>query len=210
MLYTIRVPSPTFADTTRWLWLIVLLLAGGCATRPPAVAPEAESAWLEHRAALEALRDWQVQGRVALRTETEGWSASFDWQQRGANYRIRLRGPFGQGAVELHGGRHGVWLKRADQPAVFAQNPEVLLHQQTGWQLPVKGLAAWLRGLPVADGDPAVQWDEQGRLLHIGQNGWLIDYQRYLEKGGLALPKKLRLKRDSIQVRFVVDDWQIP
>jgi len=76
----------------RWLWLAVLLLASGCATRPPAVAPEAESAWLEHRAALEALRDWQVQGRVALRTETEGWSASFDWQQRGDNYRIRLRG----------------------------------------------------------------------------------------------------------------------
>jgi len=194
----------------RWLWLAVLLLASGCATRPPAVAPEAESAWLEHRAALEALRDWQVQGRVALRTETEGWSASFDWQQRGDNYRIRLRGPFGQGAVELHGGQHGVWLKRADQPAVFAQNPDVLLHQQTGWHLPVKGLAAWLRGLPVADGDPVIQWDEQGRLLHIGQNGWLIDYQRYLEKGGLSLPKKLRLQRDSIQVRFVVDDWQIP
>jgi len=64
--------------------------------------------------------------------------------------------------------------------------------------------------LPVADGDPVIQWDEQGRLLHIGQNGWLIDYQRYLEKGGLSLPKKLRLQRDSIQVRFVVDDWQIP
>ena len=128
----------------------------------------------------------------------------------GNDYRIRLRGPFGQGAVELHGGQHGVWLKRADQPAIFAQNPEVLLQQQTGWQLPVTGLSAWLRGLPVGDSDPVVQWDAQGRLLHIGQNGWLIDYQRYLEKGDLSLPKKLRLKRESIQVRFVVDDWQIP
>jgi len=141
---------------------------------------------------------------------TEGWSASFDWRQRGGNYRIRLRGPFGQGAVELQGGQHGVWLKRADQSAVFAQNPEVLLQQQTGWQLPVSGLIAWLRGLPVSGGDPVIQWDTQGRLLHIGQNGWLIDYQSYLEKGDLSLPKKLRLKRDSVQVRFVVDDWQIP
>jgi len=57
----------------RWLWLAVLVLAGGCATHPPAGTPEAEPAWLEHRAALEALRDWQVQGRVALRTETEGY-----------------------------------------------------------------------------------------------------------------------------------------
>jgi len=200
----------TFADGTRWLWLLIPVLAVGCATRPPVAAPEAEPAWLEHRAALEALRDWQVQGRVALSTDNEGWNASFDWQQRGKNYRIRLRGPFGQGAVELHGGQHGVWLKRADQPAVFAHNPDVLLQQQTGWQLPVTGLSAWLRGLPVADGDPVIRWDAQGRLLHIGQSGWSIDYQRYLEKGGLSLPKKLRLKRDSIQVRFVVDSWQIP
>lgn len=199
----------TLAGTTRWLLLGVLVLAG-CATHPTVTAPEAEPAWLEHRAALEALRDWQIQGRVALRTDTEGWSANFDWRQRGSSYRIRLRGPFGQGAVELQGGQHGVWLKRADQPAVFAQNPEVLLQQETGWQLPVSGLTAWLRGLPVADGNPDIQWDTQGRLLHIGQNGWLIDYQRYLEKDGLSLPKKLRLERDSVQVRFVVDNWQIP
>jgi len=200
----------TLSGPTRWLWLGLLVVASGCATHPPVTAPEAETAWLEHRAALEALRDWQVQGRVALRTETEGWNASFDWRQRGSRYRIRLRGPFGQGAVELQGGEHGVWLKRADQPAVFAQNPEVLLQQQTGWQLPVSGLTAWLRGLPVVDGDPDIQWDTQGRLLHIGQNGWRIDYQRYLEKDGLQLPKKLRLKRDSVQVGFVVDSWQIP
>jgi len=210
VFYKTYASSLTFADTTRWLSLLILVLAGGCATRPPVLAPEAEPAWLEHRAALEALRDWQVQGRVALRTEDEGWSASFDWQQRGENYRIRLRGPFGQGAVELRGGQHGVWLKRADQPPVFALNPEALLQQQTGWQLPVTGLVAWLRGLPVSDGDPVIQWDTEGRLLHIGQNGWSINYQVYLEKGDLSLPKKLRLTRDSIQVRLVVDDWQIP
>lgn len=210
MFYKTRASSLTFADTTRWLLLLVLVLEGGCATRPTALAPEAEPAWLEHRAALEGLHDWQVQGRVALRTEDEGWSASFDWQQRGENYRIRLRGPFGQGAVELRGGQHGVWLKRADQPPVFALNPEALLQQQTGWQLPVTGLVAWLRGLPGSDGDPVIQWDTQGRLLHIGQNGWLIDYQRYLEKGDLSLPEKLRLTRDSIQVRLIVDDWRIP
>ena len=189
---------------------MLLLVAAGCATRPQIPVPEAESAWLEHRDALEALRDWQVKGRVALRTEDEGWSAGFDWRQRGENYRIRLRGPFGRGAVELNGDRHGVWLKRADQPAVFAVNPEALLQQQTGWRLPVTGLGAWLRGLPVNGSEPVVQLDAQGRLLHIGQNGWLIDYQRYMDSNGLPLPKKLRLSRDSVQVRFVLDDWQIP
>ncbi|MFQ5642150.1 MAG: lipoprotein insertase outer membrane protein LolB [Thiogranum sp.] len=210
MCDSIRASSLTYTDSTRWLLLAMLLMTTACATRPQVPAPEAESAWLEHRATLEALHDWQVRGRVALRTEDEGWSAAFDWQQRGDDYRIRLRGPFGQGAVELRGDRHGVWLKRADQPAVFALNAEALLQQQTGWRLPVTGLAAWLRGLPVGGSDPLVRWDEQGRLLHIAQNGWQIDYQRYTDSNGLPLPQKLRLERDAVQVRFVLDDWQIP
>ncbi len=190
--------------------LLAALLMSACATRPKIPEPAAESVWLDRQATLAALHDWQAKGRVALRTGEEGWSAGFDWQQRGENYRIRLRGPFGRGAVELHGNAQGVWLRRADQPAVFALNPEDLLQQQTGWRLPVTGLAAWLRGLPVRDPAPVLQWDAQGRLLHIGQDGWSIDYQRYMDSAGLSLPKKLRLQRDAIQVRFVIDDWQIP
>ncbi len=195
----------------RWILPIsVLLLIAGCATQPPVSEPVSDAVWLMHRARLAALTDWQVRGRVAVRTEDEGWNAHFDWYQQGPEYRIRLRGPFGQGAVELHGDGRGVWLKRADQDPVFALDPEALLEQQTGWRLPVAGLGAWLRGLPVEgneDGD--YQWDAQGRLLQLTQNGWLIQYGRYREEAGLQLPDKLKLERNSVKVRFVIDSWQV-
>ncbi len=197
-----------FAVITPWLWLAGVLLLHGCATRAPVIAPAPEASWLAHRQTLEALTDWRVQGRVAVRAAAEGWNAHFDWQQQGEDYRIRLRGPFGQGAVEMHGNTLGVWLKRADRPAVFALNPEALLAQETGWRLPVAGLSSWLRGLPVPGGDPNIQWDASGRLVQMQQNGWQIDYSRYLVQGELQLPGKLQLKRDSIQVRFVIDGWQ--
>ena len=142
----------TFAVFTRWVWLAGLLVLSGCATRPPVSPADSEANWLAHQAALETLTHWRVQGRIAVRTDSEGWSANFDWKQQGEDYRIRVRGPFGQGAVELHGNGRGVWLKRADQPPVFALNPEALLEQETGWQLPVEGLSSWLRGLPVPGG----------------------------------------------------------
>ena len=198
-------PEMRFMLWTRWL---VMLLLAGCAARPPLPGPDAEAAWLAHRAALQALSDWQVQGRVAVRAGEEGWNAHFDWQQHGAAYRIRLRGPFGQGAVELHGNTEGVWLKHSDRPEVFARDPETLLERETGWRLPVAGLTAWLRGLPVGELPADYQWDAHGTLVEINQDGWHIDYSRYQQNGALRLPVRMRLERDALQVRFVIDSWQ--
>jgi outer membrane lipoprotein LolB len=198
----------TSAAFTRWLWLAGFLVLSACATRPPVSPADSQANWLARQAVLETLTHWRVQGRIAVRTASEGWSAHFDWKQRGEDYRIRVRGPFGQGAVELHGNGLGVWLKRADQPPVFALNPEALLEQETGWQLPVAGLSSWLRGLPVPGGQTDIAWDAQGRLLQIEQNGWQISYSRYLAQGDLQLPEKLRMQRDSLQVKFIIDGWQ--
>ena len=189
--------------------LVVVATLAACATRPPVSAPATQAAWLAHRASIEALTHWQVQGRVAVRAEDEGWSAHFDWKQTDQDYQIRLRGPFGQGAVELHGNGQGVWLKRADHAPVFAVNPELLLQQETGWRLPVAGLSSWLRGLPVAgDEHNNLQWDEHGRLREVEQNGWQIVYRSYELQGEVQLPEKLQLSRDSLLVKFVIDDWQ--
>jgi outer membrane lipoprotein LolB len=191
--------------------LIAALLAGGCATTPPPAGETApEAFWLSHRASLQTLTDWQVRGRVAVRSAAEGWNADFDWQQRGERYRIRLRGPFGRGAVELHGDPLGVWLKRQDQPPVYSGDVERLLQAETGWRLPVAGLGDWLRGLPV-DAEPAsFEWDRQGRLRTLQQDGWQIAYGRYRAVGERQLPDRLQLLRDQLQVKVVVDAWQIP
>lgn len=198
----------SFAALSRWIWLAGVVVLSGCASRPAVSPMDAEASWLARQAILEKLTEWRVQGRIAVRTASEGWSAHFDWKQQGEDYRIRVRGPFGQGGVEMHGNGQGVWLKRADQPPVFALNPEALLEQETGWQLPVAGLSSWLRGLPVPGGQPDIAWDEQGRLLKIEQNGWQISYSRYLLQSGIQLPEKLRMQHDSLKVKFIIDGWQ--
>jgi outer membrane lipoprotein LolB len=187
-----------------------LLLASGCATRPPAGKAAPESIWLAHRARLETLTDWQAQGRVAIRRGDDGWNASFDWRQRHDSYRLRLRGPFGQGGIELHGDRLGVWMRHQDKPPVFASNVEELLAQEIGWRLPVLGLVDWLRGLPVASQPAMFDWDQEGRLQTLQQDGWQIDYPRYRSVGELQLPDKVQLMRDELQVKLVIDTWLAP
>jgi len=203
-----------FVNSRFYLHLPLLLgslLVGACATtRPPTGGSAAESVWLEHRAKLEALTDWQVQGRVAIRRGDDGWSASFDWRQRQDSYRIRLRGPFGQGGIELRGDNLGVWMRRGNKPPVYAGNVEDLLAQEIGWRLPVLGLADWLRGLPVASQPASFDWDQQGRLQTLQQAGWHIDYPRYRQVGVRQLPDKVKLMRDQLQVKLVIDKWLTP
>jgi outer membrane lipoprotein LolB len=67
-----------------------------------------------------------------------------------------------------------------------------------------------LRGLP-ADEQPAVlDWDQQGRLQTLQQDGWEIAYGRYRDVGERQLPDKLKLSRDQLQVKVIVDAWQVP
>ena len=57
-------------------------------------------------------------------------------------------------------------------------------------------------------GQADIAWDAQGRLLQIDQNGWQINYRRYLAQDDLQLPEKLHMQRDSLRVKFIVDVWQ--
>jgi len=190
-------------------WIIWLLVISGCATQPSITPPADEAVWLAHQARAQALTTWQVRGRVAISREQEGWNASFDWQQREEEFRIRLRGPFGQGAIELHGSPAGVWLKQKDRPPVYARDAEALLAAETGWRLPVAGMSSWLRGLPEMDATATFDWDAEGHLRHLTQSNWEIDYRRYQVVDGMPLPDRLRLSRDALRVKVVIDHWQI-
>ena len=74
----------------------VALLAGGCATTPPQVQTED---WPERRAALQALDDWNLDGRVAVAAGDDGFSGGLNWEQRGEKAEITLRGPMGGAAI---------------------------------------------------------------------------------------------------------------
>lgn len=196
---------------TRWLPLLALLVfLAGCASSPEVIQTGSQADWIAHRNSIAALQHWQVQGRIAVSDDNQGWSANFDWQQHGESFRIRLRGPFGQGAVELLGDEKGVRLLQADKHVVYASSAEDLLHQQTGWRLPVSSLRFWLRGLPVPDVASNFRVDLQGRLIDLQQHDWSIDYSRYQQLENYSLPDRLKLEDGSLRVKFVVDRWQLP
>ena len=195
-------------------WLLVAMftgLLGGCATSPEPISPGNQKDWHKHLAQVSALDAWHVQGRVAVnktnKTNRSGGTAHFDWQQQGDQYHIRLRGPFGQGAVELFGDAQAVRLVRPNQQVITASSAEHLLQQQTGWHLPISSLVYWLRGIPAPPSQTSPLVDEHGRLVHLLQHGWGIAFARYTPFEKLFLPKRLQLKGEGLRVKIIIDEW---
>ena len=176
----------------------------------------------------DVLERWRATARLAARTTTGGgnrsgsggggWSGTLDWRQEHDDFRLRLSGPFGQGALEVAGRPGEVELTTARGERRSARTPEALFLQELGWHLPASSLRHWItaRARP---GVPVEEWalDENGRLASLAQQGWLVDYAY---RGGSredsrtrsrrhGLPDRITLRGEDAVVRIAIRDWHI-
>jgi outer membrane lipoprotein LolB len=186
--------------------MVVLLLAG-CAS-VPAPPPDATD-WPARRLELQALSNWQLQGRIAVATATDGFSGGFDWQQAGARAEIQVRAPLGGTALRLvlDGDRfemmdgHGTVVTGA----VAGQQLEEVL----GAPLPVAELRYWLVGVPAPGAIEREVAGPDGRLVQLAQSGWEVRYDRYQAVGARWLPARLELVTTGARLRVVAGHWRI-
>lgn len=190
----------------RFLPALFLLLAGCAAT--PVAPPVADplQAWAEHQRQLAGVISWQLGGRIAIRTEDEGWQASIDWEQRGQDYAIQLVGPLGQGSLHLQGDGRFVTLSDGEATMVD-EDAEALLYREMGWRVPVSALRYWALGLP-APGAAEPELNPQGQLGRLRQAGWSIEFRDYVRRDELTLPGRLFISNHRAQIRLVVDRWE--
>lgn len=188
------------------LSLLVVLLSA-CAVAPP--IPVVELEYEDRAAELRALPGWSLSGRAAIRTEADSGTVSLDWRQIGERYAVNLRAPWGAGTVRVEGGPGAVMLRTADGIEDFATEPGELLAYYTGYDLPLEALRYWLLGVPDPDAESSYALDEQGLVTELRQFGWRIDYRRYGDFGGLALPATVFMYGDGVEVRVAVREWGI-
>ena len=116
---------------------LFLLLCSGCSTLPSQHRAEAQSIPFSQRhKTVNALSDFTVSGKVGFIRDGKGGSASLDWQQQGTQYLVRLYGPFGSESVTLQGNAQHITLTRANGQRLEAHNPETLVQQALGLNIP--------------------------------------------------------------------------
>jgi outer membrane lipoprotein LolB len=154
---------------------------------------------------------FRLEGRVSVKAGEESFSGGLVWRRDAAMEELLLRTPLGQGVAELRGNPTGMELKNAEGRLYYAADADALVRQALGLELPLRGLAWWVVGLPRPDSTYRAIPDADGHLGELAQDGWLILFSRYESHGGQLLPGKLVARRgDDLEVRLVVDAWELP
>ena len=194
------------------LVLFGLIMLGGCATVPP--APAARPANSESAA-------FALNGRVSVKQPGERHSAGLHWKHQTQTDEILLLNPLGQTVARVYrddghatldeGGRH---YQDADV--------ESLMQQVLGWHLPLEGLHYWVLG-KADPGVPAqIERAGNGQISLLRQDGWEVRYLAYADSqpaeatrcaqaagcaAADALPARLLLIHQDMQVQLLIDEW---
>ncbi len=195
-------------------FLLSVFILSACVTvekhqLPPGSEISKQAAWEVHRANIQSLQSWKLKGRVAGKSDNEGFRAGVQWNQLQHKFVIDLHGPLGRKVAVITGEQGNVQLKTSKGERFEADDPEELMQSLFGYSLPVNGLRHWLLGIP----DPkqahgSLVLDEQGRLMQLNQADWLIDYKRYHD-GSPVLPALIQISSQTLSANIKVDRWTL-
>ncbi|MGH1463535.1 MAG: lipoprotein insertase outer membrane protein LolB [Neptuniibacter sp.] len=181
------------------------IILAACSVLDTTQTPTATGSWEAHQLALKDLHSWDISGKIGIVTADNSNSASLKWLQEQQNYHIDIRGPLGQGGASIQGTKNHVTVNIAGEGIFEGPNPEYILFQQLGWDLPISDIYWWIRGLPSPDSSFQHSL-EHNRLKILQQNGWTIQYLRYNSLNP-ALPRKLKLVRNGLKITLIVNSW---
>jgi outer membrane lipoprotein LolB len=186
---------------------LMLLLFGACApvrVRENAATLGAQTA---REAALMPKMRWTISARIAVSGGNDGGSGELQWHQDGADYTFTVRAPVTGKTWKLSGdARHAV-LEGVDAQPDTDSDPQRLLRERLGWDVPLTNLVAWVRGLR-ASGMPAqLQYDDRNRPAVIEQAGWKIEYRDWFDERDPALPRKVFASHGDARVRVAISQW---
>ena len=132
------------------------------------------------------------------------------WDQFNTDYELRFISSLGQGTYLLKGTKDGVVMKTPKNKVFTSDTSENLIREKIGWDINLTGLKYWVRGVP----EPNVKYsqlllDEKGRLKDMKQSGFFISVMRYTDEENISLPEKLFIRNNNIQLRLVIQKWEI-
>ncbi|MBI3524556.1 MAG: outer membrane lipoprotein LolB [Betaproteobacteria bacterium] len=184
--------------------LALAALLAGCAQ-----LPRTEPAGSAPRPARALIETYTLTGRIAVRKGEQHYAVNLTWQHGPQRDEILFATPLGQGLAELTRDAAGARLTTAEHREFAAADWQGLSAQVFGFSLPLEALPRWLVGV-VPNDALGVTRDAAGRPQRMVSDDWQVAYLGYESPAADALPSLLELKRDDIEVRLKIDDWQVP
>ncbi len=145
---------------------------------------------------------FELSGRVAVRHGKDAASGRIFWRHSNDADEVLITSPLGQGVARISRDRDQFRLVTGDNKEYRAADAESLTEQVLGWRLPLAGLSDWVQAR-ASPGRPSEVRGDVNRDLELWQDGWRVAYEEF--RGGR--PFKMRLTREDLEIRLVLDQW---
>jgi outer membrane lipoprotein LolB len=189
--------------------LALTLLLSACATLPRPRPASAPLPWAQRVAALRAIGQFDLQGRLAVATDTEGFSAGLRWHQQDDHATIDLSAPLGFGAAHIEQSAMDLQLTTSKGQVLDSAAAGDELRATLGFEPPLASLRFWILGASDPRTSALESLDTEQRLAHLEQDGWQVDYADYVLVQQQWLPRRLSVTRGALRLRVVIDHWQL-
>jgi outer membrane lipoprotein LolB len=159
---------------------------------------------------LAGLERWRLEGRVAVQTPDDAWQASLTWDHDGRQDRLWVSGPLNQGTVSIVLQDDLILINEGDGNERISRDPDALLKEKLGFSIPLRSLRYWVLGVS-APGEASEETElyPDGRLKHLKQAEWSLEYERYRDWGRFMLPQKVLIQGRSLKLKLFADEWII-
>jgi len=184
------------------------LVCAGCAHLPRAAAPTVVP-WEQRLPALQAIAQFELDGRVAASDGQQGFSAGLHWQQRSDSATLDLSAPMGFGAAHIELAGDELTLTTAKGATLTHAAASEELASTLGFEPPLHSLRYWVLGASDPDLPAQESVDDQQRLTHLEQDGWQVDCGDYEPIGHQWLPRRVTVTRQALRLRVIVNAWRL-
>lgn len=182
------------------IYLALILFLSACAVTPDRLADDYQLAEMRY---LQQQKNWSFEGRLALVDDKDSVSVSILWRHADDQDDIELIGPLAQGRVKVSVTAEQVVVDDGETRNVFYGEPEQVVAEQLGVDMPVNALKFWVLGVY----DPAQSFVEQPGGFY--QGGWLVRYREMQRVKANLLPKKMTAEKDKARIKLIVDQWDL-
>jgi len=145
---------------------------------------------------------FELSGRVSVRHGKDAASGRIFWRHSNDADELLITSSLGQGIARINRERDRFRLVTGDNKEYRAADAESLTEQALGWRLPLAGLSDWVQAR-ASPGRPAEMRGGAEQGMELRQDGWRIAYEEFRE----GRPRRMRLTRDDLEIRLIVDRW---
>ncbi|PKG75170.1 outer membrane lipoprotein LolB [Shewanella sp. Choline-02u-19] len=190
-------------NTYAWVILSFIFISGCSTTIPDNLVPVSVDQ-------VEQAHAWEMQGKLAVRTADDKFSTNLYWLHTPFSNELKLTTMLGTTVLSLTS-TMGNTILELDGKTYTDTDAQRLLTRITGWTIPIDALPLWITG-QLSSGDEIISQDALNRPLSLVNATqpppWKVDFKSWQTQSGAELPRLLDLKRDDIQLKIQINQWQ--